>query len=63
MPNLMRRGPADPNTIDLATPYEVRYWCRELQVTPAELREAVGRVGPRVADVRAALAHRAPAIT
>jgi hypothetical protein len=62
MPNLMRRGPADPTRIDLTTPYEVRYWCREFQVTPAELRAAIERVGGRVADVRAELARSAPAI-
>ena len=52
-----KRGPADRSRINLTEPYEVRYWCRELQVPPADLRAAVGRVGPMVDDVRAELAR------
>jgi hypothetical protein len=61
--NRTRRGPADRTRINLSEAYEVRYWCRELQVPPAELRAAVGKVGPMVDDVRAELARGRPRAT
>jgi hypothetical protein len=51
MPNSMRRGPDDPERIDIASPINVRYWCRELNVTPVQLRAAVEKIGPAVDDV------------
>src|SRR5262245_3111628 len=42
----MKRGPADRSRINIHEPYEVRYWCRELQVPSDRLRSAVKKVGP-----------------
>jgi hypothetical protein len=46
------RGPADGTRINIHEPLEVDYWCRELGVTPEQLRQAVRQVGVMVADVR-----------
>lgn len=40
-----KRGKADRALIALSEPYEVRYWCKKLKVTPAKLRYAVKKVG------------------
>ena len=56
------RGPADPKRIDIHSPAEMRHWVRELSRPAAKLIEAVGAVGPLVADVRE-LALRKTAIT
>ena len=53
----MARGPADHSHIDVSEPFEVRYWCRELDVTPGDLRRVVDRVGPVVDDVKGELAR------
>jgi hypothetical protein len=44
--------PLDPGRINVADPVEVRYWCKELKCTEAQLNEAVSRVGEHVAAVR-----------
>jgi len=46
------RGPANPNRIDVHSPAEMRHWVRELSRPAAKLNEAIGAVGPLVADVR-----------
>lgn len=48
--------PIDPGRIDAMDPVEVRYWCRELGCTEAELRRAVAEVGEHVTEVRERLA-------
>ncbi|MEG4589102.1 DUF3606 domain-containing protein [Microcoleus sp. MOSTC5] len=48
-----RKGPEDPNRINLNEPYEVRYWTKELSINEATLRRAVDEVGVMVVSVRA----------
>jgi len=48
-----RKGPEDPNKINLNQPYEVRYWTEELSINEATLRTAVNEVGVMVVSVRA----------
>ena len=43
--------------IDVEDAYELRYWTKQLVVTEQQLRSAVQRVGPKVTDVRRALAR------
>jgi hypothetical protein len=50
-----KRGIEDRTRVNIHEPYEVRTWCRELNVTPERLRGAVERVGPMADDVRAEL--------
>jgi hypothetical protein len=50
-----KRGLADPTRVNVEEPFEVRTVCRELNVTPGQLRAAVERVGPVIEDVRAEL--------
>lgn len=45
--------PDDPKKININQTWEVTYWCKHLNVTEDELREAVEAVGPLVADVEA----------
>jgi hypothetical protein len=40
--------------------YEVRYWTKELGVTPEKLKETVNRVCVMVTDVRGALGKQKP---
>jgi Protein of unknown function (DUF3606) len=44
-------GPTDSKMISLAEDSEVREWARKFNVTPADLRAAVGRVGYSVKAV------------
>lgn len=50
--------PMDPGRINPMDPVELRYWCRELHCSQADLRRAIARVGEHVAEVRAALARK-----
>jgi hypothetical protein len=40
-----RLGPADPSSIDISSPLEVRWWCGWFGVTEKELCGAVAKVG------------------
>lgn len=50
--DLSNRGPADRSRINVNEPWEVEWWCKQLGVTPEQLREAVRKVGVMVSDVR-----------
>jgi hypothetical protein len=54
---MMMHGPADRSRIDVNEPAALRYWSRELDVTPRDLRRVIGRVGPMVDDVTEELAR------
>ena len=45
-------GSPDRDRINVNEDYELRYWSRELGVTPEELRAAVEAVGPTAEAVR-----------
>ena len=51
-------GPADPDRIDVGNPAEVRWWCRELDVSSRDLLAMVETVGRDIEVVRKALAFR-----
>jgi hypothetical protein len=53
--DLSNRGAADRARINVNEPHEVRYWCKQLGCTEAELRAAVQRAGVMADDVRRAL--------
>ena len=48
----MRDGPTDRSRVDLSDALSVRWWCRELRVTPGQLRMLVAEVGPRAEALR-----------
>jgi hypothetical protein len=50
--NKQDRGPRDRSRIDINEDYEVRYWTKELNVTPEQLEQAVNQVGPMVENVK-----------
>ncbi|MEP6875617.1 MAG: DUF3606 domain-containing protein [Burkholderiales bacterium] len=50
--------PLDPGRVNAMDPIELRYWCRELHCTEAELTHAVSKVGEHVTEVREQLASR-----
>ena len=51
---LKHRGVADRNRVN--EPWELRWWCQQLDVTPKTLKETVQQVGVMVGDVRRSLA-------
>ena len=51
--NKAKRGRADAALIALSEPYEVRYWCKKLKITPAKLKAAVKKVGHSAKKVEA----------
>ena len=53
-----KRGPADPNRINMGEDYEIRYWTEKLGCTKAELVSAVGTVGPIASKVAAYLKRK-----
>jgi hypothetical protein len=46
------------NKIDLKEPWDLNFWCEELNLRAEELKEIVRLVGPKVHDVRTYLAKR-----
>jgi hypothetical protein len=53
--DLSNRGPADRSRINVNEPWELKYWSKELGVTPDRLKELVRQHGVSVAAVRKAL--------
>jgi uncharacterized protein DUF3606 len=53
--DLGNRGPADRPRINANEAWELRYWSKELGVTPNRLKELVRQHGVSVAAVRQAL--------
>lgn len=51
-------GPTGTNRVSLDAQHVVRYWRAELDCSEDELRDAVGVVGARAADVRRHLERR-----
>ncbi|MGZ4926420.1 MAG: DUF3606 domain-containing protein [Halobacteriota archaeon] len=47
-----KKGPEDRSRIDVNEDYELRYWTKELGVSPDELKSAVQKVGPSAKAVR-----------
>ena len=45
-------GPLDRSRINMNEAFEVRYWARELGVSVEQIKSAVRKVGPALADVR-----------
>jgi len=43
--DLTKRHPLDGKRIDVNQPYEVKFWCKEFEVSEDELRNAVREVG------------------
>ena len=48
--------PLDPGRVNSMDPIELRYWCRELHCTEAELKDALSKVGEHITAVREELA-------
>jgi Protein of unknown function (DUF3606) len=46
-----KRGQQDRSRISLSEPYEIQYWTKKFGATPAELREAIKKVGNSVEAV------------
>jgi len=58
--NTQRAGSPDSRRINLDQDYEVRYWSKQLGVTPDRLREAVKAAGTSVEAVRKHLGDDKP---
>jgi hypothetical protein len=54
-----RRRPADVNTINVADPEQIRYWCRLFGCTQSDLLAAVKILGPARIDVEKYVKSRA----
>ena len=50
-----KRDYRDHDRINIHQDYELRYWTKELGVTPEKLKQTVEKVGVMVIDVRKAL--------
>ena len=50
--NLKKRRPQDARRINIREPWEVKWWCDELNVSRAQLEAAVQAVGTSVGAVR-----------
>jgi hypothetical protein len=51
LPSWEMSRPQDCSRINVDQPHELSYWTRKWDVTPAQLRDAVERVGPYAAAV------------
>jgi hypothetical protein len=54
-----KRDYRDRDRINVHEDYELRYWTKELGVTPEKLKETVQKVGVMATDVREALGKKA----
>jgi len=54
--NLTIRQPQDPKKINVHEAWELKHWCKELGVTPQQLKDAVKAGGPSVSAVKKHLA-------
>ncbi len=52
MDDLKKRGPQDPNFVNVHEAWELKGWCETFGVTPEVLKRTVAEVGPSVAAVR-----------
>lgn len=50
--NLSNRGPQDRGRINVNEAHEVRYWTQQLNISEAQLREAVKTVGVSADSVK-----------
>lgn len=50
--NLNKKRPQDASKINIHEAWELRYWCEELGVTEAQLKNAVHTVGTSAAAVK-----------
>lgn len=50
--DLKRKGPEDPNTINVNQIWELEWWSKQLGVSVLMIRIAVNAVGPSVEKVR-----------
>jgi hypothetical protein len=53
----MSRAPADRSRINVRDPRELKYWCKQLEVTPERLQRASVLAGVMLTDVKTYL-HR-----
>ena len=53
--DLSNRGPADRARINVHEPWEVKWWCKELGVTPEQLKQLVSQHGVSAARIRQVL--------
>lgn len=51
MPDNLHKESEDSKLISLTEPYEVKNWCKALNCTEKELRDAVAKVGHSAAAV------------
>ncbi|MBI3130471.1 MAG: DUF3606 domain-containing protein [Acidobacteria bacterium] len=50
--NLKIRQPEDPTKVNVNESWELDYWTKKFNVSPAKLKEAVKAVGPLVVRVK-----------
>jgi hypothetical protein len=50
--DLTKRGPQDASKINVHEAWELEYWCKELGVSPEQLKDAVKAVGTAVTAVK-----------
>ena len=55
MATLKRQGEEEPERINIDEDFEVLYWTKRFGVSRDQLKAAIAKAGPKVADVRAAL--------
>jgi hypothetical protein len=55
------RGKQDRVRINIHEDFEVRYWSKELGITPEELKEMIQQLGPSAAAIRQALKRKGKA--
>jgi len=55
------RGKQDRMRINISEDFEVRYWSKELGITPDQLKEMVQQLGPSAATVRQAVKRKSKA--
>jgi hypothetical protein len=50
--DLTKKGPQDRARVNVSEEWEVKYWTKELGITPEKLKEAVKAVGPNAQAIR-----------
>jgi hypothetical protein len=55
--NLKRKGPEDPNKINVNQSWELEYWAKKFNVSEERIKTAVSEIGIELENVKKYLGH------
>jgi Protein of unknown function (DUF3606) len=50
--DLTKRGPENRSRVNVRDPWEFKYWCKQLEVSPEQLKRAAVLAGVMLTDIK-----------